>query len=394
MKSFTFIAIAIGMVFTSAHDTTPVTCVEVINSSECTQVDPESTLYDDYVCGWTEDIDGCNIQNCCGNTRWVEEFNTEEFNTRWVEEFNNDDLRCDRGRGHYIWRTAGLGSNINNLLKNWVYNIAANGWKDLSLINSQLLTPCNCYEESEGKVSNGWNCLFSEMPHICKFDDVKSWENYMSSRGDDNKDIEEAGKVKPWIGKEHLFDNLYVDRRGALSVMAKYLWSHMTPWLRRDVDLVKNKFQKSPYLGMHIRRGDKLIHEAKKVETEDYMEAVIDYIKSKESLTVDEITSIWVASDDITVVNEVRNITSMYFPSVERQDVVKEESPGIKEVPTHTSKMDYWSFVYIIADIEKLVEADIFVGTFSSNIGRLVAILRDGIGKSTDSSISMDARWH
>ena len=147
---------------------------------------------------------------------------------------------------------------------------------------------------------------------------------------------------------------------------------------------------------MHIRRGDKLLREAEKVETEDYMEAVVDYIKSKEydSLTVDKIMSIWVASDDITVVNEVQNITSMYFPSVERQDVVKEESPGVKRVPTHTRNMDYWSFVYIIADIEMLVEADIFVGTFSSNIGRLVAILRDGIGKSTDSSISMDARWH
>ena len=316
-------------------------------------------------------------------------FNNDTFSSKWMEEFNNDDLRCDRGRGDYIWRTdAGFGSNINMLLKTWVYNIAANGWKDLSLINSNY-TSCSC-----GKVS-GWDCLFSEMPHICKFDDSKSWENYMFSRGDDNKDIEESGKVKPWIGKEHLFDNLYVDRRGALSVMAKYLWSHMTPWLRRDVDLVKNKFQKSPYLGMHIRRGDKIVREAKKVETEDYMGAVVDYMKMKDnSLTVDKIMGIWVASDDITVVNEVRNITSMYFPSIERQDVVKEESPETKRVPTHTKNMDYWSFVYTIADIEKLVESDIFVGTFSSNIGRLVAILRDGIGKSTESSISMDNEWY
>ena len=318
--------------------------------------------------------------------------NNDTFSSKWMEEFNNDDLRCDRGQGNYIWRTdAGFGSNINMFLKTWVYNIVTNGWKDLSLINSQLMTSCNCDKESEGKVSNGWNCLFSEMPHICKFDDLKSWENYMFSRGNDNKDIE-AGKVRrPWISRHRL----HIDHKGALSVMAKYLWSHMTPWLRRDVDLVKNKFQKSPYLGMHIRRGDKLIHEAKKVETEDYMEAVVDYIKIKEynSLTVDKIMGIWVASDDITVVNEVRNITSMYFPSVERQDVVKEESPEIK-IPTHTDNMDYWSFVYIIADIEKLVESDIFVGTFSSNIGRLVAIIRDGIGKSTDSSISMDERWH
>ena len=332
-------------------------------------------------------------------TQYMHKFNNNDtFSPKWMEEFNNYDLKYDRGRGHYTWRPCGFGSNINNFINMWVYNIVVNGWKDLSLINSQILTSCNCHEESEGKVSSGWNCLFSEIPHIRKFNDSKSWENYMSSSGDDNKYIEEAtSNVELSISKEDFnayFDNLYVDHRGSLSVMIKYLWSHMTPWLRRDVDLLKNKFKKSPYLGMHIRRGDKLVIEAKKVETEDYMEAVVDYIKSKDnSLTLDKIMGIWVASDDITVVNEVRNITSMYFPNVERQDVVKAERPKIKKVPTYTKNMDYWSFVYIIADIEKLVESDIFVGTFSSNIGRLVAILRDGIGKSTDSSISMDTAW-
>jgi len=71
MKSFTFIAIAIGMACASAHngvvhDTTPVTCSEVLTSSDCTQVSPKSSLYTDYECGWGQDIDGCNTENCCG----------------------------------------------------------------------------------------------------------------------------------------------------------------------------------------------------------------------------------------------------------------------------------------------------------------------------------------
>lgn len=44
-------------------------------------------------------------------------------------------------------------------------------------------------------------------------------------------------------------------------VMAKFLWSKMTPWLRQDVDQVthtRGTFEKSPFIAIHIRRGDKI----------------------------------------------------------------------------------------------------------------------------------------
>ena len=68
MNSFTFIALAIGMVCALAQDgaRTPVTCSEVLTSSDCTEVSPKSSLYTDYECGWGEDIDLCNTENCCG----------------------------------------------------------------------------------------------------------------------------------------------------------------------------------------------------------------------------------------------------------------------------------------------------------------------------------------
>ena len=82
MNSFTFIVIAIGMVCASAHngvvhDTTPVTCSEVLTSSDCTEVNPKSSLYTNVECGWGEDIDLCNTENCCGGillgciTAWI-----------------------------------------------------------------------------------------------------------------------------------------------------------------------------------------------------------------------------------------------------------------------------------------------------------------------------------
>lgn len=46
-----------------------------------------------------------------------------------------------------------------------------------------------------------------------------------------------------------------------------------------------------------------------------------------------------------------------------------------------------------MADLEQLAAADVFVGTCSSNIGRLVMLLRDNLGKDQDSGISLDKPW-
>lgn len=54
---------------------------------------------------------------------------------------------------------------------------------------------------------------------------------------------------------------------------------------------------------------------------------------------------------------------------------------------------DYPACVYMFADLDQLTKAEMFVGTFSSNIGRLVALLREASGKPRESSISIDGDW-
>ena len=47
-----------------------------------------------------------------------------------------------------------------------------------------------------------------------------------------------------------------------VQAVAKFLWSFITPWVRRDVRQVtslRGTFGTSPFIGLHIRRGDKLI---------------------------------------------------------------------------------------------------------------------------------------
>lgn len=74
--------------------------------------------------------------------------------------------------------------------------------------------------------------------------------------------------------------------------------------------------------------------------------------------------------------------------------------PGPLSIPppplvasAHNPHKVYASFVYLMADFEQLAAADVFVGTFSSNVGRLVMLLREGAGKARSSCISLDYAW-
>ena len=59
-------------------------------------------------------------------------------------------------------------------------------------------------------------------------------------------------------------------------------------------------------------------------------------------------------------------------------------------LPTQT----YGGFAYTFADLHQCTRADVFVGTFSSNMGRLLVLLRESIGlKPRSSSISLDVPW-
>lgn len=49
----------------------------------------------------------------------------------------------------------------------------------------------------------------------------------------------------------------------------------------------------------------------------------------------------------------------------------------------------------LLADLMQLAAAEVFVGTFSSNIGRLVAVMREADGKPRGAAMSVDTPdWH
>ncbi|CAM9561424.1 unnamed protein product [Choristocarpus tenellus] len=169
----------------------------------------------------------------------------------------------------------------------------------------------------------------------------------------------------------------------------------MQPWVHRDIQLVLERMplsvREGPFIGIHIRRGDKIL-EAAPVETKVYLETALAYMTvcsceddlpegcgERRTRSPTEIRAIYLASDDRDVEKEVRELAPNYFKS--DIDIVF-ASAGIKgfqlpdATPTFTKDQTYWTQLFFLADVKQLVNADLFVGTFSSNVGRLIYVLR------------------
>ncbi|CAM9692366.1 unnamed protein product [Scytosiphon promiscuus] len=336
------------------------------------------------------------------------------FSEEWARQYARGDAGCDLARGSFMWRGQGFGSNMNNLLNAWVYAIAVEGWSDMAVVISpDQMGKVECGERSNGKAFVGWDCLFNPMPHLCTFRSDEAWEEHMISKHFPRGDLAEAVRLDQDAVRFHpeeivaALEGSGVDHIGALAVMAEYLWSNVTPWLQDDVDAVVNApptdaFRESPFLGLHIRRGDKVTSgEAALHPGEEYLGAAVAYLEGDESgeLGVEDIKGIWVASDDSQVVDKIKGLAPSYLPGVDNSTIFWasggiDGGPEVQKTATRTDKQTYAGFVYALADLQQLTAADVFVGTYSSNLGRLLVLLRDSVGeKDRASAMSVDSAW-
>ncbi|CAM9656415.1 unnamed protein product [Scytosiphon promiscuus] len=328
------------------------------------------------------------------------------FSKEWEENYGSGHVGCDLGRKRYYWRPCGFGSNIVHLLNAFVYAIAVQKWSDVAVMSPPgALDALRCTGDF-GISVQGYYCLFKPMPHVCTFGREKEWLEFMRSKKVPEDDFKKAPSLHwqmvrsraTWAAQEEALAEHGVDTFGALAVMARYFWNNLSPWLEEDVRKALDRpevdiFRKQPYVGLHIRRGDKVAEgEAAKVETHKYLEAALKYYKDRSARDAEGIKAVWVASDDKDAVKEVRAIVRDYFPNVADKDVlwVSGANAGGK-VATHSTSEAYEGFVMVFADLKMLSAARVFVGTYSSNVGRLVALLREGVdGYVRESCISLD----
>eukprot|EP00737_Agarophyton_chilense_P003481 gb/GEZJ01004086.1/.p1 GENE.gb/GEZJ01004086.1/~~gb/GEZJ01004086.1/.p1 ORF type:complete len:362 (+),score=40.01 gb/GEZJ01004086.1/:364-1449(+) len=134
------------------------------------------------------------------------------------------------------------------------------------------------------------------------------------------------------------------------------------------------------YLALHIRRGDKA-KERPLVPLRRYVEAVELLQRNNDT--------IFVATDDGTVLDTLRKeLVGKHIVSV----AAAEGRRGHNQMLMNRMylKRNEARVVTLLAEIEVMRKATIFIGTFSSNLGRLVHVLRE---HKAMSSVSLDDRW-
>lgn len=324
----------------------------------------------------------------------------ETFSKQWMEQYSKETDTCAYESNstidvtnRFTWLGCGLGYNMNSFLNSWLHSLIIGKVDNFSVIVGKgMLEELKCHEESSGMVPSGWNCVFDDIPHICVYEPHKHWvtpEQEVMYSPENAREQQRRSVKKDFKRIEENLENLVdVDYMGALSKLVEYLWNHMTPWFRKDVDEYYSSTGTT--LALHVRRGDKITTgEARFTHVDVYLKAAVEYLeKESTEMNVDDIRSIYVASDDPSVLYEVRNHSLKFFPNISEESVIFSKD---KEKRVTRSKFQgYSSLVELVADLEKLSYSEVFVGTFSSNIGRFVTVLREFRGKKRESSISVD----
>lgn len=121
-------------------------------------------------------------------------------------------------------------------------------------------------------------------------------------------------------------------------------------------------------VAFHVRRGDKLISEAKLTPALTYVDKMLNITKEQ------HIDHCFVTSDEFAAVTEVKQALATRDVTCQFHTFTKEEETGF----TGFSGRRWLSYQpeELIAELSLLVDSTYFVGTFSSNIGSFAALLR------------------
>ncbi|CAM9674084.1 unnamed protein product [Ectocarpus fasciculatus] len=334
------------------------------------------------------------------------------FSKEWVEEFGKGELGCaGPAIDAYEWRNAGYGSNINFLAIVWANALMA-GRQDLSVVvrTDEWFPRTICNVTSNGEETRGWPCFFAEVPHLCAFDADQDWIQYNLLQNVSASDIRDASSRKGLkYVRRHLsstrasFQSMRIDPMRVLAMLVDHLHSYLQPWFKADIQRILDEpdiaeMRNGKYVGMHIRRTDKA-NEVKLTKTEVYFRKVAQYLRSSPGgLTAADITGLWLSTDEVSVYNEVKRLVPRYFPNVKPSAVifvsgrvtVRAMPPGLANQDGQRDRNTYEAMVLLKAELDMLAGATVFAGTYSSNMGRLLALMRRSLNKPDKSSLSTD----
>lgn len=231
--------------------------------------------------------------------------------------------------------------------------------------------------------NKGWSCYFSSppcsssqiCPELARLPPRTVWSSrcvLVSSQ----KSMHHVSTVASRLAAQHPVSELAFYRHVVSS-----LWKPNSKTSKAMTKIFKRLgLEPRHYVAVHIRRGDKR-REVPLTSLKKYARAIRIMARLNEP--------IFIATDDGSVLYDMRKrlpdrIIKMLPSATKRVGHLQAEQNRV------WMKRRYEDVVDLMAEIELMRKARIFIGTFSSNLGRLVYVLRNTDERD---SVSLDDRW-
>jgi len=150
--------------------------------------------------------------------------------------------------------------------------------------------------------------------------------------------------------------------------LVQSIWNYK-PHIRKRIDDIKRSVKvETPYAGFHIRRGDKF--------REKDFTPIESYFNKLNQITKRDDYPVFIATDDQRIIGEIKDV----YPNRRIYHFHLPQNKGfdMDNFQPLNKQQQADSIIQLLAEVEMLVEANIFVGTFTSNVGMFVGMARDG----------------
>ncbi|KAJ8905068.1 hypothetical protein NDN08_001579 [Rhodosorus marinus] len=294
--------------------------------------------------------------------------------------------RCDRIVMYHDQKGNGLGAQVLRVFDAYMLAMQT---------NSTLLIARQMYWNYGCDLYVTWECYFESLTPYCmdsknqlrRVDTMISPEKCDTFRAATYKDSD-CLVIADTIAEDQLYHVVHdgetqIGHEKAFEEVKKnmkHVWKPNRNIQERTSDAMQRiDLRPDEFVGLHIRRGDKAL-EVPLIPLESYAEIV--------RMCDPAISKIFLATDDGSIIWELRDL----LPEYAIYTFADPQSTGHLQRNANEDPMrqTVLSTMSLVAEIDILRQAKYFIGTYSSNIGRLLAVLRD---KDIRTSISMDVAW-
>lgn len=345
-----------------------------------------------------------------------DESDATRLRTYW-EGFGDAPVGC---AGHvettYKWRANDWENNLVELLLAWSHGILG-GHLDIAVVleagSCALETGCDAEGAAETTAESAWSPFFLPMPHLCVFDTQQDWEDFMeaSNAAPEVKEAALSNLEKDIdVGEDPTVGNVFQSGETdlvesmtmGLDRLLSYLQPRVTDGVRSFLDSPGTEnFEAVESVGMHVRDIPPRKYGAYEVsETLDCFERVFKVFEDRDNgARSSGITRVWLVSEDDTALPEAKKLAGRYFRNVKGDDVFQIAGPTLPpdapagpvdaaDAPGDVAEND--ALIHLVAQLEVLASADVFVGAFSANLSRLVFLRREALHRLRGTCVSTD----